>query len=210
MGGVWSPMVGRSECWSVFGWWMVCMVLADRACRYKQPLTLSLSLLAGTCTCMARSYVHLYLYYALCLPLPGMSASQAAGPGQHAHAHTHLHRTPQASIPCILYVSMVANSGPYLKGGDDHTSEAASLYSFSNHTITNTTLCPEMAGLESQRGATLDAQKIMPFTGAVSMGAFAIAINSVALVRDLSLLTLTMNICSQFISQPGSMPWITQ
>ena len=96
-----------------------------------------------------------------------------------------------ASIPCILYVSMVANSAPYLKGGDDYTREAASLYSFSNNTITNATLCPEMGGLESQRGATLDAQKILLLTEGVAMGAVAIAANSVALVRHLSLLTLT-------------------
>ena len=89
---------------------------------------------------------------------------------------------------------MMANSGPYLIGGDDHTSEAESLYSFSNHTITNATLCPEMGGLESQRGATLDAQKIVPLTGGVTLGGLAIATNSVALVRDpsrdLPLLTL--------------------
>jgi len=76
-------------------------------------------------------------------------------------------------------------------GGDDYTSEAASLYSFSNHTATNATLCPEMGGLESQRGATLDPQKVCALVGGGSMVSFAIAINSVALVRDLSLLTLT-------------------
>jgi hypothetical protein len=108
-----------------------------------------------------------------------------------------------ASITCILYVSMMANSGPYLKGGDDHTSEAASLYSFSNHTNTNTTLCPEMGGLESQRGATLDAQKIFLFMGGLSMGVLGIAINCIALVRHLSFLTVTK-------SQPGLMIWITQ
>jgi len=98
-----------------------------------------------------------------------------------------------ASIPCILFVSMVANSGPYLKGGDDHTSETASLYSFSNHTITNTnaTLCPEMGGLESQRGATLDSQKIVALTLGVGLGAFTIGVNSVALVRHQPLFTLT-------------------
>ena len=76
-------------------------------------------------------------------------------------------------------------------GGDDYTSEASSLYSFSNHTATNATLCPEMGGLESQRGATLDAQKIFALTAGVSWGAFAIATNSVALVRLQPLLTLT-------------------
>ena len=84
---------------------------------------------------------------------------------------------------------MMANSGPYLKGGDDHTSEASSLYSFSNHTTTNTTLCPEMGGLESQRGATLDAQKVSALTVVVLFGTFAIGINSVALVRHQPLFT---------------------
>ena len=57
---------------------------------------------------------------AVCLP----------GRSQRAHAHNHLHTTLQASIPCILYVYMMASNGPYLKGGDDYTSEATSLYMY--------------------------------------------------------------------------------
>ena len=94
-------------------------------------------------------------------------------------------RTHQVSIPCILYVLMLANSGSFLKGGDDHTSEAASLYNLGNHTITNTTMCPEMGGLESQRGATLDAPKTFALTGGVYLVGWAIANNTMALVRHL-------------------------
>ena len=100
------------------------------------------------------------------------------------HTRTNaLTNTPQVSIPCILFVFMLAESGPYLEGGDDHTSGGASLYSLGNHTITNTTLCPEMGGLDSQRGATLDAQKIFALTGGVYLGVWSIATNSLALVR---------------------------
>jgi len=80
---------------------------------------------------------------------------------------------------------MLASSGPYLKGGDDHASGGASLYNFGNHTITNTTLCPEMDGLDSQRGATVDAQRTVALTGSVYMATWAIAANSMALVRHL-------------------------
>lgn len=42
-----------------------------------------------------------------------------------------------------------------------------------------------MGGLDSQRGATLGAMKIFAFMAAVSLGAWAICVNSVALVRHL-------------------------
>ena len=84
-----------------------------------------------------------------------------------------------------MFVFMLAESGPYLEGGDDHTSGGASLYSLGNHTITNTTLCPEMGGLDSQRGATLDAQKTFALTGVVYLGAWSMSTNSLALVRHL-------------------------
>ena len=81
---------------------------------------------------------------------------------------------------------MLAESGPYLEGGDDHTSGGASLYSLGNHTITNTTLlCPEMDGLDSQRGATLNAQKTAVLTGGVYLAGYSMSTNSLALVRHL-------------------------
>ena len=88
---------------------------------------------------------------------------------------------------------MLAESGPYLEGGDDHTSKGASLYSLGNHTITNTTLCPEMGGLDSQRGATLYAQRTYMLTCAVYLGAWSISCNSLALVRHLLKVTFTEN-----------------
>ena len=89
---------------------------------------------------------------------------------------------------------VLADSGSFLKGGDDHhTSEAASLYNLGNHTITNATLCPEMDGLESQRGATLDVQKTSVLTGGVWLAAWSIASNSIVLVRHLLKVTFTKN-----------------
>jgi hypothetical protein len=90
-----------------------------------------------------------------------------------------------------LFVLILTNSGSFLKGGGDHTSGGASLYSLGNHTITNTTLCPEMGGLESQRGATLDAQKIFALTSGVCLGAWSISTNSLALVRHLNVTFMT-------------------
>ena len=86
---------------------------------------------------------------------------------------------------------MLINSESFLKGGDDHTSEAASLYNLGNHTITNATLCPEMDGLDSQRGATLDAQKTCVLAFAVYLGGWSIASNSLPLVRHLPKVTFT-------------------
>lgn len=63
------------------------------------------------------------------------------------------------SIPCIIYVYAVAHSGTHLEDGDGYINEETSLYSLGNFTNANTTLCPEMAGLNSQRGATQDVQK---------------------------------------------------
>ena len=96
-----------------------------------------------------------------------------------------------------MYVYMLAHSGPYLKGGGDQASEEASLYNLANHTITNMTRCPEMGGLDSQRGATLDAQKTLALTLMVWLGAFAISLNSGVLVRHL-LHSNNLNIYSNF------------
>ena len=82
-----------------------------------------------------------------------------------------------------MYVYAVARIEPYLMVGDGHTSEEALLHNFGNHTIGNTTLCPAMGGLDSQRGATLDVQKICTLTFVVWLFGNAITTNSIALVR---------------------------
>ena len=91
----------------------------------------------------------------------------------------------KVSIPCIVYVFIVANSAPYLKGADDYTHEGALPYSLGNYTATNTTLCPEMDGLDLQRGATLDAQKTYTLTCGMFLAAWAMSTNSIALVCHL-------------------------